>query len=92
MGHANLDEELFYCRICGLRYDDPPWGEDNHSPLFEFCLCCGVMFGYQDSTPQSCKKYRAQWLEKGAKWDMPKARPEDWDLSNQLQQIPSRYL
>jgi hypothetical protein len=40
------DEDASYCcRICGLKQDFKPWGEDGKTPAFEICSCCGVEFG-----------------------------------------------
>lgn len=39
-----------FCRVCGLDQDENPWGEDNASPTFDICACCGTEFGYHDFT------------------------------------------
>ena len=43
-------DETHACRVCGLCYEDQQWGVDGASPTYEFCDCCGVEFGYDDST------------------------------------------
>jgi len=79
------------CRVCGYRSEDPPWGEDGKSPLYDFCPCCGVEHGYQDSSITGIRNYRAQWISTGAKWDEPDAKPEGWDLNEQLRHISAEF-
>jgi hypothetical protein len=81
-----------HCRVCGLAQSDPPWGEDGETPTFNICPCCGVEFGYEDSTLFSIRNYRSSWLEGGAQWHVPKAKPQDWRLDEQLNQIPPEYV
>lgn len=86
------NDDLYRCRICGYLDSEPPWGEDNASPLFEHCACCGVEHGYPDATVKGCRRYRKLWLEAGAKWTIPKFKPENWDLAEQMSHIPEEYL
>jgi hypothetical protein len=79
------------CRVCGYRSDDPPWGEDGRTPLYDFCPCCGVEHGYQDSSPTGARNYRAEWIAAGAKWEEPAAEPEGWDLDEQLRQVSPEF-
>ena len=81
----------YACHVCGLLQDSPPWGEDGETPLFEICACCGVEFGYGDATIIAVHRTRDRWLEKGAKWFMPKFKPIDWSLGRQLAQIPEMF-
>ena len=37
--------EKIYCRICGYRLGFEPWGDDEKTPTYEICPCCGVEFG-----------------------------------------------
>jgi len=80
------------CRVCGFYNKTLPWGEDEKSPTYEICPCCGVEFGNEDSEIESTKKYRQKWLEEGAIWFDKKERTEDWNLSLQLSKIPKIYL
>lgn len=77
----------YRCRVCGLKQSDKPWGDDNKTPTFEICDCCGVEFGYEDSTPQGINNYRQKWIETGAKWMNPNEKPDDWNLEVQLAEI-----
>jgi len=80
------------CRICGLAQARAPWGEDGKTPTFEICDCCGVEFGYEDATSKGVREYRKRWLDHGAEWWEPTRRPENWDLSEQLRQVPGDFL
>lgn len=82
---------MLKCRVCGLVHAEPPWGDDGRTPLFEMCDCCGVEFGYQDSTPLGVARYRKKWLDAGGAWDNPKTRPPDWNLAEQLAGIPAPW-
>jgi hypothetical protein len=73
-----------YCPVCGLEQNEPPWGDDGKNPSFDICDCCGVEFGYEDSTPESIESYRKKWIAEGAKW---KRKPENWNLEKQLNNI-----
>lgn len=81
----------YNCRVCGFKFQDPPWGEDDNTPDFTHCPCCGVMFGYGDALPSSAKRWRERWLASGARWDAPNQKPENWNLEEQLKQIPPNY-
>lgn len=80
------------CRVCGLYIDDKPWGEDGESPTYEICPCCNVEFGYEDNTLESTLKYRSDWLKNGANWFEKKRKPENWNLGEQLKNIPKNFL
>ena len=83
--------DAYRCRVCGLHLDDPPWGLDGRTPLYEHCPCCGVEFGYQDATPIGAKKFREAWLAAGAKWDEPGRKPPDWNPMEQLEYVPAEF-
>ena len=82
---------IYNCRVCGLRLEDPPWGLDGRSPLYEFCPCCGVEFGYQDATRLGAQRHREQWLKDGGNWNDPEAKPLDWNPAKQLEQVPEDF-
>ena len=86
------NKELQCCRICGLFYPDFfPWGEAGKDPSHDICDCCGIEFGYEDSTVDSCRVNRKAWIEKGADWFNPEYRPKTWDLKTQLKNIPIEF-
>ena len=80
-----------HCRVCGLRYATPPWGDDGRTPTFEICDCCGVEFGYEDCLPVGAQRARAEWMSNGAPWFNPDARPPDWDRDAQMRSIPAEF-
>jgi hypothetical protein len=84
------DQDL-RCRICGLKQESPPWGEDGRTPLFEHCPCCGVEWGYQDATPVGARRYRERWLKNGASWDNPAQRSPDWNLEDQMKHVAELF-
>jgi hypothetical protein len=84
------------CRVCGLLYvaesaADLPWGEGGESPSYWFCDCCGVEFGYGDSTPLGARRWRTRWLDGGARWHDASAQPPDWNRDRQLAAIPEAF-
>ena len=79
------------CWVCGLEQNNSPWGEDNSSPTFDICSCCGVEFGYEDITLVATRQYRNEWLGKGAVWFKQQAKPNDWSLEKQLTKIPPEF-
>jgi len=81
----------FHCRICGLREDVPPWGDDGKTPQFDFCNCCGVEHGYQDCSPAGSRKFRADWIASGGVWSDERSRPIGWQLEQQLGQVPEDF-
>jgi hypothetical protein len=84
-------KDRYFCRVCGLKQVSPPWGEGGETPSFEICECCGVEFGYEDSTLAGIRSYRAGWLDKGARWFKPRLKPPGWDAAAQLQNVPPEY-
>ncbi len=80
------------CKVCGLFQDELPWGEDGNSPSFEICSCCGVEFGYEDSSIESIKQFRDNWIISGANWFNFKKKPDRWRLEKQLGNVAKKYL
>lgn len=87
----NDSAHAFACRVCGYIGSDPPWGEDGQVPSFAICPCCGVEWGYEDLTPLGASKFRERWLQSGASWRDESARPSDWNLENQLKNVPPEF-
>ena len=85
-----MSNDIDNCRVCGYNYGEP-WGKDGTDPSFEICLCCGVEFGYGDATLVAVKRTRGIWLASGTKWVYPKFKPQDWDVSQQMNQIPGAW-
>ena len=78
------------CKVCGLFQEEPPWGDDGNSPSFEICDCCGVEFGYEDSTTESIKRFRENWIASGVNWFNSKEKPDQWSLGEQLKNAVMR--
>lgn len=85
------NDHNFFCRVCGFDQGFAPWGEDNKSPTFDICDCCGVQFGYEDCDLKYVKLFRKNWIEKGAAWSFPKVKPSNWSLEEQMKQIPEEF-
>lgn len=75
------------CRVCGYYSEDPPWGEDGCCPTYEYCPCCGVEWGYQDSLPSSAARFRADWLNRGGVWQDPHVVPDGLTVAERLSRI-----
>jgi hypothetical protein len=86
-----MNDDHLHCRVCGYKYDEPPWGQDGKTPSFDICPCCGAEFGYEDNTPLSARRYRAKWLSSGAPWWRPEFKPERWNLDDQLKNRPPGF-
>lgn len=80
------------CRVCGLSATDLPWGEDEKTPTYEICSCCGVEFGNEDYTVESTICYRNKWIEEGMAWFWPKDKPVKWNKGKQFKNIPLEFI
>jgi hypothetical protein len=90
MSHNN---ELQCCRVCGA-YSEGffPWGESGLTPTHDICFCCGIEFGIEDSgSLEEIKAYRERWIDMGGEWCLLSAKPADWNLEEQLANIPDRF-
>lgn len=81
------DDRNLRCKVCGFKYDEPPWGADGKSPSFDICVCCGCEFGYNDATAQAVEKSLLEWLASGAKFFMHEHMPPNWHADAQLAAI-----
>lgn len=61
------------------------------TPNFDYCDCCHVELGNQDSLEEGIRKFRSEWLSKGAKWFDERKKPENWSLEEQLKNIAAEY-
>ena len=86
-----MEQENHHCRVCGLYLTSLPWGDDDVTPSYEICSCCGVEFGYEDYTVESAVRYRDHWLANGAKWFAPQDQPNNWDLFEQISCVPNEF-
>jgi|GEM_PF-1932010 len=80
------------CRVCGLDYgpDNLTWWGDGDAS-FEICSCCGVEFGIQDTHLMGVRPYRLDWLKRDELWFEPSKKPEQWDVFEQMKNIPEKW-
>jgi hypothetical protein len=76
-----------HCAVCGYRAAEPPWGLDGTTPSFDYCPCCGVEWGYQDSSAVGIAKYRGEWLRHGAVWRDTKRSKDGLSTTERLSSI-----
>ena len=81
----------YVCRVCGFLHDTPIWNDFGQSLLDESCICCGVYWGVDDTSLDEIRQYRMYWLANGAKWKWPLVKPDDWELEEQLTNIPRPF-
>ena len=86
-----ISDKILNCRVCGYLSDTAPWGDDGKSPTYEICPCCGVEYGYEDSSIVGIKKYREEWIAAGADWKDKKSKPENWSWEDQLENVPDDF-
>ena len=86
------DKSERYCRVCGLDQGAEEVRTKTGRPTFNICDCCGVEFGYEDTTIDNVKDIRKHWIyNEKAKWFYLKAKPKNWSLCKQLKNIPEKY-
>ena len=76
-----------HCRVCGYEPVEPPWGLDGRTPSFDYCPCCGVEWGYQDSSPVGTERFRSAWLEVGGPWRDASEPHDGLTLAERLRRI-----
>ncbi|MFC1645955.1 hypothetical protein ACFL2Y_02120 [Candidatus Omnitrophota bacterium] len=79
------------CHVCGFDgLKEPPYNKANE-PSYEICPCCGFEFGFDSqqskNKEEDYKSYRDEWFKNGAKWFILQAKPKDWQLYKQLENI-----
>lgn len=81
----------YTCRVCGLITEDIRW-DDFGCPTYIICDCCGAESGYQDMHLFAIRNHRLEWSDSGSNWKYSKFQPPNWNLEDQLQQIPTQFL
>ncbi|MCR8842726.1 hypothetical protein NQ117_03450 [Paenibacillus sp. SC116] len=83
----------FSCPICG--YDglrEAAYDEDN-SPSYQICGCCGVEYGVDDEEEGfNAEEYRNAWIKKGMPWYFSGYKPLNWDCNAQLRKVNFKTL
>lgn len=87
LDYLMLSDGNVYCLVCGYLPSDPPWRLSGRSPSFEVCPCCGVEWGYEDSSPASVVCYRGRWLADGAAWQDKRTPNDGLDVEARLTRI-----
>ncbi len=85
LGTVALNPRL--CRVCGFEAEDEPWGPDGTIPTFDYCPCCGVEWGYQDSSEAGIAMYRAKWIGQGARWSDSKVEGDGMTTEARLARL-----
>ena len=80
----------FTCRVCGMQYDKPTW-ENDQSASHDICVCCDVEFGFEDITLAGIRKYRAEWIQNGTRFQHPEYMPAAWNPELQMRNIPDKW-
>ena len=73
------------CPVCGFRGLKEPSYDQQDVPSYEICSCCGFEFGCDEK--QDMVRFREAWIGKGAAWFTPDAKPVDWKLQQQLNDL-----
>lgn len=81
-----------HCRVCGLEQCEAPWGEDNKTPNYTICDCCGTEFGYHDFSQKAIFAQREKWIYSNYKWKYPEHKPKNWSAEEQIKNIPEEIL
>lgn len=87
----NKEEFQFYCRVCWYKNIDKPWWDNNKTPTFDICPCCWVEFWYEDNNLSSVISYRNKWINDGCNWFDINLKPINWNLNEQLFNIPDNF-
>ncbi|SDT07044.1 hypothetical protein SAMN04489812_4027 [Microlunatus soli] len=85
-------DPLRTCRVCGYYFNEwCPWGEDGRSPSFDTCPCCGVEFGYGDSSLVGVRRWREHWIAKGAPWSDGRTPSDGLDVDDRLKRVAAQF-
>jgi hypothetical protein len=80
-----------HCRVCGYEDDEEPWGADGRTPSFEICPCCGVEYGYEDSTVIGIRRYRESWIRSGAPWSSRYIPSDGLTFDERISRVPREH-
>jgi hypothetical protein len=78
-------KNLNLCNVCGADFTPFfPWGKDGLSPSYDICSCCGIEFGYEDSSALGILRAREIWIKSGMPWQESSTKPKNWSALEQL--------
>nr|WP_223184472.1 hypothetical protein [Streptomyces sp. CBMA152] len=60
-------------------------------PQCIICPCCSNESGIGDDNVSQVRELRGYWVVTGAPWDESKLRPANWNLLEQLSNIPPQW-
>lgn len=78
-----------HCRVCGYGGGEIYW--EGALPTYAICDCCGAESGVNDSSPGDVRRYRQEWIADQCPWFDFRKRPADWDLGQQLGNVPPEW-
>ena len=88
-----MSKQKYICPVCGYDgLDEPAYGK-NGEPSYNICSCCCFEYGVDDSCgyrslEEDFNDYRGKWIEKkGCKWFEADKKPQNWELSKQLNNL-----
>ncbi|KND26030.1 hypothetical protein [Streptomyces acidiscabies] len=84
-----MSAEETTCRVCGQNDGTVLWS--NGTPHYVICDCCGTESGIGDDNLSQARELRGFWVANGAPWDVPRNRPEDWNLLDQMKNLPPEW-
>lgn len=83
-----MNEKEYICHVCGFDGLKEPVSNKQNEPSYEICPCCGFEFGFDDAIGKDrYENFRINWIKSGANWFMPKLKPDNWQLKEQLKNL-----
>ncbi|MCM3196553.1 hypothetical protein [Priestia megaterium] len=79
----------YVCLVCGYSHLSRPLYNKKGTPnIGLICSCCGFQPKYDEmELGMTIDEYREYWLQGGNIWFEDRAKPKDWDLKQQLNNI-----
>lgn len=81
----------YVCKICWFEDKDPFWLETGW-PSWQICVCCGGESWYNDCKQIAIERKRKEWIDWWYKWFDEKEKPKNWNLEEQMKNIPKDFL
>jgi hypothetical protein len=83
--------EEHFCPSCGFDLSDSNvWYVLLDTRVF--CPCCGLKFGRVPPPIPEVREIRDRWLMHPEFWHVQKAKPEEWNIEGQMENIPKEYV
>lgn len=83
-----MSEKHYICPVCGFNdLEESPFDQQG-TPSYEICSCCGFEFGFDGANNQIVfTDFRHRWIKNGTQWFIPKLKPKGWDFKSQLSNL-----